>query len=319
MEFLIQDTEFNSVALVDAYESVIWAERYWECGDFELYCTPTRDNVMRIFRDDYYVFTADTDVVMIVEERLLETDVEDGNRLIVRGRSLESILDRRIIWDQTNLNYSKPVDSPDGLQKAIKKWIDDSIINPKSTLADRKIPNFRFIRNEDPRLLKIPLKVQYTGDNLYDAIQYHCQANNVGFRIRLADDNFFEFSLYMGLDHSYDQAERPYVVFAPEFDNIINSNYLESKKAFRNVALVRGEGEGTARKTAVVGAASGLERRELNVDARDISSEGGNTGKKYTNLLKTRGTEKLAEPENRKVQSFEGQVEENQSFQYGRD
>lgn len=320
MEFLLENTNFEAVAIIDEFESAIWVERYWEYGDFEFKLAPTRENVLRRFRDDYYLSTTDSEVEMIIEERLLETDAEDGNWLYVRGRSLESILDRRIIWAQTNLNYSTPKDNPNGLQRAIKKWITDSIIAPTSALADRKIDNFIFEDTDDPVITKIPLKVQYTGDNLYDVIQYHCQANNLGFKIRRNAQNQFVFKLYAGVDHSHEQTENDYVVFSPSYDNIINSNFLESKKVFRNVALVRGEGEGTSRKTATVGSGKGLERRELNVDARDISTNSGAiTGTKYTNLLKTRGTEKLAEDANKYVKTFEGQVEQTQSFQYGKD
>ena len=86
------------------------------------------------------------------------------------------------------------------------------------------------------------------------------------------DKKQFVFKLYAGADRTYAQTENPYVVFSPKFENIANSNYLESKKEYKNVALVAGEGEGAERKTTSVGEGSGLERRELFVDARDIST-----------------------------------------------
>lgn len=65
---------------------------------------------------------------------------------------------------------------------------------------------------------------------------------NVGFRIKLSDDNKFVFKLYAGADRSYDQFTNPYVIFSPKFENVINTNYLESKKTLKTVTLVAGEG-----------------------------------------------------------------------------
>ncbi len=53
----------------------------------------------------------------------------------------------------------------------------------------------------------------------------------------------FVFELYAGFDRSYDQTENPYVIFSPKFENIINSNYIESKASLKTVTLVGGEGE----------------------------------------------------------------------------
>lgn len=89
----------------------------------------------------------------------------------------------------------------------------------------------------------------------------------------------------------------------------------------KNVTLVAGEGEGAARKTSIVGTASGLERRELFTDARDISSDVGEgktlTSAEYTEQLNQRGTEKLSEYKT--VTSFEGEVEATRMFKYGTD
>ena len=127
--------------------------------------------------------------------------------------------------------------------------------------------------------------------------------------------------MYKRQDRSYDQSANPYVVFSPKFENIINSNYVESKSALKTVTLVGGEGEGSARKYTTVGGGSGLNRRELFTDARDISSDVGDgvvlSDAEYTAQLQQRGKEKLAE--NTDVTSFEGQVETTVMFRYGED
>lgn len=205
------------------------------------------------------------------------------------------------------------------LQTAIQTMLNENVIDP--VITDRKIPNFIFQASTDPRITALTIDAQYTGDNLYEVISALCRKNNIGFKVVLDNANRFVFSLYAGEDRTYLQNTNPYVIFSPSFDNIIGSNYLESGKTLRNVTLVAGEGEGASRKTATVGSASGLSRRELFTDARDISSDVGNettlTDAQYIAQLEQRGAEALAE--NTTITSFEGEVEATQMFKYGKD
>lgn len=230
--------------------------------------------------------------------------------MTVTGRSLESLLERRIVWGQKIVTGN--------LQEAIRTLLNESIISP--AISDRRISNFIFEMSTDPKITKLKIDTQFTGDDLYTVITKQCEANDIGFRIRLNDQNQFVFSLYSGVDRSYLQIENPYVIFSPDFENIINSNYFTSKVNLKNVTLVAGEGEGAARKTAIVGSGSGLNRRELFTDARDISSdvEGGTLSPAvYTAQLEARGREKLAEHTSKTA--FEGEVEATRLFKYGED
>lgn len=315
MELFILNTDYEMVAVIDEYESLIWTDRYNAYGDFEVVLA--MDNkLLDIFKEDYYIRIKDSEHCMIIENIQIDSDVENGNRLTVTGRSLESILDRRIIWGQEYISGK--------LHDLIHMILKRAIIEPEQTnpaLIGRKIENFIFTETDDSQVLEKVTEHQYTGDNLYDVIQGLCDESNIGFKIILNDDNEFEFSLYAGTDRSYNQSVNPYVVFSPKFDNIINSNYYQSKTNLKNVTLVMGEGEGSARKRVTVGSATGLKRREVFTDARDISSETedgtiSHIGE-YMNLLRARGQKKLSE--NTVIKAFEGEVEAKTLFKYGED
>lgn len=309
MEVWILDEDFRSVLLIDAFESLLWTERYNGAGNFEIYTTVDL-NILKMVRQDYYAWLRDSEQMMIVETIQITTEVETGAKMIFSGRSLESILDRHIIWTQTTVSGN--------LQNAVKKLLDENVINP--SIADRRIPNFIFEPSDDPAITSLTLSAQYTGDNLYDTIYTICDANHIGFQVTLNEKYQFVFKLYAGKNRTYDQTENPYVIFSPKFENIINSNYIESDKTLKNVALVAGEDSGTSRRTLVVGSGSGLKRRELYVDARDIQSEtssGKLSDAEYNAKLKTRGEEKLAEWETTKT--FEGEMETTKTFVYGKD
>lgn len=314
MDVWILNTDFEAVGIIDYYISLIWTERYAEAGDFELYLK-SDSSVFDIVQQGYYLYLKGAKMTMIIEQIEIQTDVEEGNELIITGRSLESILDRRIIFPQTNLSGK--------LQNGVKQLLDENLISP--TDSNRKIDMFVFDESTDTAITDLELKAQYTGDNLYDTICAICAAYNIGFRVTLGTDNKFHFSLYSGTDRSYDQEDNTYVVFSAKFDNLKSSNYLESDKNLKTVTIVAGEGEGTDRKTKTVessvGAGSGMFRRELFTDARDLSTTTSSSEtmseEAYMAKLEQRGLEKLAEKVS--VITFEGEVENGQTFTFDTD
>lgn len=312
MELLILDKNFVSSDTLDVFESLIWTDRYAEYGDFELYM-PANKKTLDMLPSGYYLYLKESEHMMIIEDFELDTDTDEGVHLKVTGRSLESILDRRIVWGLTTLTGS--------LQNGIKKLLDENIISPSD--ASRKIPNFVFRASADERIIALNIDAQYFGENLYDVIVDICKSENIGFKVVLEGSNFV-FSLYMGQDRSYDQDVNPYVVFSPGFDNLMNSNYIESEKTLKTITLVAGEGEGSNRKTVSVeateGGKSGLERRELFTDAAGVSStvDGGTlTDAEYNSQLTQKGYEELSK--NKKTTSFEGEVDSGITYTYSED
>jgi len=313
MDLLVLDTNLKAIGVLDTFESLIWTDRYSKYGDFEIY-TQVNPEALVALTEDYFLYLRGSEHVMIVEELKINTDAENGNYLTVTGRSMESILDRRIIWGQTTLTGS--------LQNGIQKLLNENIIAP--TIVDRTIDNFIFEASTDPLITSLTIDAQYSGEDLYEAIQKLCETNNIGFKIILTADNKLKFKLYAGADRSYDQIANPYTVFSPKFGNLINSNYTESKKALKTITLIGGEGEGSARKTAIAeipsGGGSGLSRREKFTDAKDVSSsvDGATlTLPVYTTQLVQKGYESLAE--SMATKSFDGQVETTSMYTYGED
>lgn len=313
MQLRILNQDFIPLEVVDTYKSIIWTDRYDLCGEFEL-CLDPLGVIAKTMQKDYYLELDHSEHLMIIEDFNTETDFDDGDLLIIKGRSLESILDRRVIWPQKVFDGN--------FQNQIETMLNEAIINP--AIADRRIPNFVFKRSTDPNVTKLTFAGQFTGDNLYTVISEACRKAKCGFKILLNGNNQFEFQLYYGVDRSYDQYERPVVAFTPGFENLRKSTYKENNSPFKSIAIVAGEGEGAARKSIAVQASeskSGLLRRELYVDARDISTntESGTnlTDAQYNDLLKERGVRDLNE--NFYIRSFEGEAETNSTFILNKD
>ena len=313
MELLVLNENFTAIKLLDTFESLLWVERYYSCGDFELY-VPMNLELFKTIRQDYYLWSNEANNAMIIETKQIETDVEDGSKLAITGRGLESILERRVIFYQTILSGS--------FQDGIEKLLNENIISP--TDANRRIDNFIFEASSDPTILSLTIDAQFHGENLYETIQTLCEANKIGFEVILNEDNWFVFRLYCGKDRSYEQNVNPYVIFSTDFDNLINSNYLESKKTLKTFALIGGEGTGSERKmtTATVsgGGGTGLARREIFVEASGVSKNVDGveiSDAEYYAQLKQKGIEELSV--NVETKTFEGQCDTTKMFVYGED
>lgn len=307
MELYILDKDNREiVGMVDNFQSVIWTTRYFEPGEFEIYITATEKN-LKLLALDNYVMRYDTDTVGIIEKVEIVAEQTGGDYIIATGRCLKSLLDRRIVWKMTNVSGT--------VENCIRQLVTENLISP--AITERIMPGFTLGAVQG---YTETMEAQYTGDNLLEVISALCVQNGYGFKVVLTDSLNFSLEFYKGVDRSYGQDTNAFVVFSPLFENIVTSTYEHDRKELKNACNVAGEGEGSARKTYAVGTASGLMRRELFVDARDLSTTTDNktlTTAEYNNLLIARGEEKLAECADAIL--FEGEVESIRQYVYKRD
>lgn len=312
MDTFILDAAYQAVAVLDTFQSRIWTDRYNRYGDFEVYI-PAIMPVCSFLQEGYYLYSPDlSDRMMIIEDIQLKCDPEDGDFYTVTGRSLESILARRVVWGYREIKGN--------LQEGVKALLNENVINP--TKVTRKIPNFEFRDSTDSRITSLTLDAQYFGDNLYEVIAAICDEKSLGFRVL---PNFTNggliFELFKGVERALDQTANPYVIFSPDFDNFISSNYLETTSNYKNVALVGADGEGSARKyiDAYEGndEPSGLSRRETFTDAYGVSKDAETTEEDYNKQLKQKGLEELADL--KVTKAFEGEIDSSRQYVYGRD
>ncbi len=317
MEIYVLNKSFDIIEVIDSYTSIIWTMRYFTDGDFELYL-PASTHLIETLQRDFYL-CRDKDIVqteaelrykhvMIIEDINVTTDAEDKSFMVVTGRCLKSIIGRRIVWQQTNLTGKA--------EQGIRRLIIENAISP--TIATRKISNLKLAA---PLGLSDIVDTQYTGDNLKESVEQICQSFGYGYDIDIVNGDF-ELYLYVGADRSYNQTENPYVIFSPEFENLLTTEYKCEMQGYKNVALVAGEGEGLQRKTAATYMGtkepSGLTRRELFVDARDVSTNNGEvTEAEYEKLLIAKGTDNLTQ--NMIQESFEGATETTLSYTLNED
>lgn len=310
VDIYVLDTSFQTVAIVEGFSSIIWTDRFQEAGDFEIDLPASKENI-EIYKPDYYLWREDSEHMMIIESTEITSDPEEGSTLNIVGRSLESILDRRVVWNVTTISGN--------LQSGVKKLLTENAISP--TDSNRKITNLSFKDSTDSKITSLTIDAQYIGDDLLKVISDICKSKDIGFKITMPTDGRFVFELYAGVDRTYDQTDNPYIIFSPNFENLMNSNSFSSKKDYKTVALVAGSGEGSDKEYTSVAIDSrnysDLNRRETYVEATDVQKEvdGQEIGHdEYIRQLQQKGKEALADLGI--TQTFDGEAESSRSFTY---
>lgn len=286
-------------AVCDSFSSLLWDIEYYQCGKFEVYIAANPRNI-EIFKTGRIVGRDDDkEHFGLIESVKIETDAEDGDYLIVSGRFLMCLLERRIIYPTcsftSQISYSEIVRSVVS-QNAIS---DDN----------RRIPGLSLgsVRG-DCWCQTTKLQVSY--DNLMRWIYTVCEkvGGTANIRLHKISGELYEMVLDLseGTDRSISQIENPHIIFSDGYTNLLSFTYSSDISAQRNFAYILGKGEGEERKRTTYfdgDEPSFLERYEVYVDAKDMADEQQENGEtkpisddEYIELLKERGKENIILP-----------------------
>lgn len=295
--------------IVEGAESKVWKKCYAGAGEFEIYTADTPENI-ELLQIGRYVVRQDDDMVGIIEKINMQKDEDGRDMLLVSGRCAKALFARRIINRQQTFSGT--------VWNRMYWMISDHAVNPSD--PNRAIPNTA-IADVDNAIKGLSAQTQHTGTNLMAAVCDLVSSNNLGWKVPIVNGSFTA-TLISGVDRTVDQTDREPVIFADEYDNLISSEYLRNLTGYANVAVIAGEGEGSARTWAGVdatgkasGTYAGLNRYEMYVDARDLQKKVTDSAGKettlttaqYTAQLQARGLEKLVEAG--KTETFEGDVD----------
>jgi hypothetical protein len=89
-------TSYVPDELIEGYSSMIWTERFFTPGEFQL-VTPRIEETKLLLPEDTLISHLETDEVMMVENHAISTDAEGNEVLVVTGRDLKTMLEHRYI------------------------------------------------------------------------------------------------------------------------------------------------------------------------------------------------------------------------------
>ncbi len=225
-KLIIYDTNWKEVGVIDAYTSLIWTKRYTSCGDFELHM-PFEKRYIKILKFNYYVCidkqksNADK-YAMIIEHIEIAQSAESGTTLTVKGRSLLSILYRRVMYSELVMTDTKFA----FISELINSCFNGS--NPRKLGRGLNESYAVFNLTIDK---KKKLRSAGKGDNLGETIEKFCESTGTGI------DMIYDGVSYLIYVYELESKENS-VIFSSELDNLANCTYVEDISNFANVARI---------------------------------------------------------------------------------
>lgn len=255
------------VAVITLYADA-YHERSWsDVGTFEIRIDPRIKYADELLEGRLVMF-GDVRKAGLIEEVTLTED-EGGQSKVVIGHEAKILLDRRWIVPPAGLSHYR--DS--AAVEAVMKSLVSSQMGPTAD-ADRIAPILSIVASSN-RGATYTLSSRYT--NQLDELAKASAATGFGFLLWLnLGTKKLVFDVGVGVDRTASQNTNPRAIFAKKFGSVKSLERKDAITNYRNLAIVAGQGQGTARTviTATQEGATptGLARRELFVDARDLAS-----------------------------------------------
>ena len=257
LSLYVYNSSYQMIGVVEKYISLIWSDRYDEAGDFEL--EVSYDPLLKdLLQKDRFVTVDYSDHTAIIEKIEISKDDEEDAKMVVSGRSVEIILDRRIVLEKTEFDEETNI----SLQNGIKTLLNENLINPSN--SKRKISNFMFSESSVVSITSLSINETYDKDDLYSIITGLCSDNHIGFKVLMDSSGRYVFGLYKGKDISND------VIFSPYYDNLNNSQYFSSIEDYKNVMFVSKDDSEYLVAFDSSSEPTGLSRRETHESASDL-------------------------------------------------
>lgn len=302
----IRDESTTLLGIVDTAESIIWHSAYFGVGDFEIYAKASPE-VIALLQAGNFVTRPDDLEVGIIETINIKDDPTNGTMITVAGRFAKSILERRLIYNLSG-NVNTPTILRGNVEAEVRRIVKENAIDCEFD-SRRNIPLLalgdvaglpQIIVDENGAAAQKQVSYQ----NLLTYTDELLQEYGLGATVILDEDaGKLRYVVYGGIDRSWDNtADNEPIIFGKDYDNLTSSSYGYNATTEKNVALIGGAGEGVERfYSLVAGAQTGLQRRELWVDASslnrtykdDSDTEQSYTDDEYRAMLNAAGTQQL--------------------------
>lgn len=262
--------EFSFEGMCSNHLQILWEENNDAAGTLKLEVPYTKEN-KELFQRGRFIMIPDSEKAMIIEATKTTYDYENGRTLLVSGRSLESILDRRITFPGAYLD-TEASQNRGGLYTGINSLIKRLFVTPEDSkyvnalgeilydYPERRVPNFSVLDPDpaDIRARGATINATYLNKNLYDVIKDICQKNALSYEIvprkkqqrividrndQMIDTTEFEFKLYGGNDHSYDRNDPnvPLIVFSKGYGTLESLEITRDDTEYKNFAFTSKE------------------------------------------------------------------------------
>lgn len=279
--------------LVDDYQTATWKRRYYGDSTFKFEIHPRSRAVPYILKERIAVMP-DGSSFFIEQIEYNDATEAPSDKIIVTGKQV-GMFGERVCLPPVGLSHD--TQSNVAAESAMKHYVNNNA--GPGAAVERRVPNLTIAADE------------VRGPNIYEEARYQyvieileriSENTGVGWHVFRSGTDFV-FEVVLGTDRSAT------VYFDQDFDTVLGQKFLTTVSGRKTVAYVAGQGQGVARTIAVRQKGgvtqSGLARREMFIDARDVTAVA---------TLNQRGDNELAATQKEDV--FEFEYNQHGSFQY---
>lgn len=312
MKVYVYNSNLERLGVIEEITSLIWTRKYQTPGEVNL-MVPYRADYAALLVDGNLLMKEQGNEAMQISYHSNTQNAQGAEQIEVRGKTLMNWLERRVILSQITST---------GLtgQQILQQLLTQNMIAPADDL--RRIPLTALFSRAD--YADAPISDYKSEEHavLLDGMEGLLASAALGLRVvTYPSIPIHRFDIFRGLDLTADQNEREPCVFSTEFDTLGVHTYTHSSDGYRNMAYVFG-----ADKLVAIGSGqSGLDRREIAVEASDIAIqytddngvEVNLSDAQLTNMLTQRGDEELKKA--LEELTFEGVLNSAAQTKYGID
>lgn len=344
--FVLDPATFLPLALVEGYTSMIWTERFIGAGEFE-FRTARVAETLQVLAQGALISLRDTNEVMMVETRSISEDDAGNPELVIKGRTLETFLDNRVLvptvhgvaWaaerpytigEMSALLLWNHLVNSTGEDPTRQNWTIDSLTSIPNVVVTETVAvpgQWYFWWFEAGKVYESLTDLLTLGlmgvravrpNHTSGAILYfdtsRTDSRGTVTKTPTNDIQQLRMDIYDGLDRTMHQEIVEPVIFHYDAGHIARPEYLFSSQEYKNLAYVI-----SSRWSRLIVPPStdpgvtGFNRRILFVDAGvlDINDP------LAENMLNQKGLTELRK--NNMIRLFDGEVSPGAPYQYGKD
>jgi hypothetical protein len=354
MQLFTMDKTFNRLDVIEEFYSVIWTERFYGDGEFEV-IVPLNAELINKLKAGTFLMIEDSTEPMIIET----FSIEEGKIKVV-GISILSWLNNRFVRTSVNqrrTSWKIANQKPGEILWTIVKQMctaNSTIIGTNhmglgSAAREKEliIPGLKLgAQDKSGKNVK---KTAVPFGPVYDALRKVAEQYKVGMQITLKDSDLtLRFRSYKGTNRTSQQTANPIIRFSPIMDSLATINEIRSIAGFKTVVysyasnlekvdssdtgslpdtwLQQDNSPGIARRTQV-GGYTGFDLRAKLVFVTDITLANDPTDPgpdsiatrkaEVSDILDNRADKELKQ--NEYVRTVDGEVAPTNLFQYGKD
>lgn len=223
MDVHILNPAFQFIGVIDDYYTLVWTERYFEAGDFELELPVHYAQAEELLAYGNYLVVENSDRTMIIETK--KTLEGDDTSFLVTGGTAEHLLKRRFQLEPWRASNNMMGDSI--MYELIRSNFEDL------AGADRKMSIIDLPASGTVPWMGYSYSYVYEKpESVYDLCVKICKATGLGFRLlreEVSGEPVFMFRIYEGVDRTTQQTDVPGVAFSESFGNLISGSvYLRN-------------------------------------------------------------------------------------------